>query len=78
MVIPVTKWYCGLCKSEHDTESEAQICEDGHYKVGKVIGVYYVEGRCAPYKIQVEVDIGGDTFEKDIFYGVIADGWGNK
>lgn len=74
----VTHWFCSTCGMEHKSEENAAKCEGSHYKIGNIIGVYYRDGRRAPEKIQVEVDIGNGEMEKDIFYVVSEDGWGAK
>jgi len=73
-----TEWFCDICKQGHKSEDEAIKCEQSHYKIGKIIGVYYKPGKRAPVSIQVEVDIGTGWPEKDIFYHVSGEGWGAK
>lgn len=74
----ITTWFCETCNLEHKSESDAISCENQHYKIGNIIGVYYAKGRKAPASIQVEVGVGSGMGEKDIFYLVSEDGWGSK
>ncbi|MDA8221749.1 MAG: hypothetical protein M0Z35_08530 [Desulfitobacterium hafniense] len=75
----VTTWYCSTCGLKHQSEENALICESQHYQIGKIIGVYYEDGRRAPASIQVEISLdGGNSFEKDVFYSAPDEGWGAK
>ena len=71
---------CKLCHKKFNTAQDAEKCFDKHYRIGKIIGIYYDEGKRCPSEIQVEISLGNDgDFQKDVFFeNTNKDGWGAK
>lgn len=54
----VNTYYCAVCGKKFDRDLDAIDCYDAHYRVEKIIGTYYEEGKKCPSKIQVEISLG--------------------
>lgn len=50
------KYNCVLCEAEYDNDLQAIDCYDAHYKVDKIIDVYYEKGKKCPYSIRVQLE----------------------
>lgn len=73
-----TTYYCALCNKEYDRDLDAIDCFDSHYRIEKIIGIYYEKGKKCPTKIQVEISLGLNGATKDVFFTVNDDGWGKN
>jgi len=74
----LTTYFCSLCGEKYNSDIEAIDCYDSHYRLGKIIGVYYEKGKKCPSKIQIELSLDGNNYEKDVMFVVKSEGWGEK